>query len=98
MNIIKFPLAILLFICLLDMPYGYYQFVRYMAFAGFAVLAYVSYNDGKEKLAIVYLLLALLFQPFARVALGRSLWNIVDVAVGLWLILTTEGLKGFLRK
>lgn len=98
MNIIKLPLAILLFICLLDMPYGYYQFVRYLAFACFAVLAYVSYDEGKEKQAIVYLLLAILFQPFMKIALGRTLWNFVDVAVGIWLILTTEGLKGFLKK
>jgi hypothetical protein len=72
MNIIKLPLAIMLFVSLLDMPYGYYQFVRYMAFAGFAVLAYVSYSDGKEKLAVVYLLLAMLFQPFMKIALGRT--------------------------
>jgi hypothetical protein len=80
------------------MPYGYYQFVRYFAFAGFAILAYLSYSDGKEKLALAYLLLAILFQPFAKIALSRTIWNVVDLAVGIWLIFTAEGFKGFLRK
>ena len=30
-NTIKIILAILLFLCLADMPYGYYQFVRFAA-------------------------------------------------------------------
>ena len=35
---------------------------------------------------IIYLALALLFQPFLKVALGRTLWNVVDVIVGVGLI------------
>lgn len=30
--------------------------------------------------------LALLFQPFIKIALGREMWNVVDVAVALALI------------
>jgi hypothetical protein len=29
--------------------------------------------------------LALLFQPFAKIALGRGMWNLVDVVVAIWL-------------
>ena len=29
---------------------------------------------------------ALLFQPFVKVALGRTMWNVVDVAVAILLI------------
>jgi hypothetical protein len=32
--------------------------------------------------------LALLFQPFFKIALGREMWNIVDVVVGIGLILS----------
>ena len=39
-KVIKIVLAILLFICLLDMPYGFYQVVRFVALIGFAILAY----------------------------------------------------------
>jgi len=30
--------------------------------------------------------LALLFQPFFKISLGRTLWNIVDVIVGIGLL------------
>jgi hypothetical protein len=32
---------------------------------------------------IIYGGLALLFQPFFKIALGREMWNIVDVVVGI---------------
>ena len=37
---------------------------------------------------IIYGALALLFQPFFKIALGRELWNIVDVIVGIGLIIS----------
>jgi predicted membrane protein len=78
-------LAILLFLCLADMPYGYYQFVRFAAAAFFAYGAYKENELGSKELAIVFIILAILFQPFFKIALGRRLWNIVDVIVGLGL-------------
>jgi hypothetical protein len=36
---IKIILAILLFACLLDMPYGFFQLVRFVALVGFGILA-----------------------------------------------------------
>lgn len=85
-KIIKIILAILLFLCLLDMPYGFYQIVRFIALIGFVILAYKS-NEQEDKTAvIIYVGLALLFQPFFKIALGRMIWNVVDVVVGLGLL------------
>lgn len=81
-------LAILLFGCLLNMPYGYYQFVRFLAMVIFSHLAYSSNELNKKNEVIIYLGLALLFQPFIKIALGRTIWNIVDVVVGIGLIVT----------
>ena len=85
-NIIKVVLAILFFLCLVDMPYGYYQFVRFLALLGFAILAYKSYERQENTMTIVYVGLAILFQPLLKISLGRELWNIVDVIVGIGLI------------
>ncbi len=70
------------------MPYGYYEFVKFAGLVGFAILAYQTNQQGKQKEMIVYLVLALLFQPFFKIALGRQIWNIVDVIVGLGLIIS----------
>ena len=72
-KIIKIGLAILLFLCLLEMPYGFYQIV--------------------DKERWIYIVLCLLFQPFIKVALGRVLWNIVDVVVAIGLLISIKSDK-----
>jgi hypothetical protein len=85
-KIIKVILSILFFLCLLEMPYGFYQFVRFVALVGFVILAYRANQQGRQTEMIIYGGLALLFQPFFKVALGRQMWNIVDLIVGLGLL------------
>lgn len=85
-NILKLILAILLLLCLLDFPYGYYQLVRFVATMVFGYLAYNAQQENKKNEVFVYIALAVLFQPFIKIALGRMLWNIVDVIVALGLI------------
>ena len=70
------------------MPYGFYQFVRFAALVGFAILAYMSNQSNKQTEMIVYIVLALLFQPFVKIAFGRQIWNILDVIVGIALIVS----------
>lgn len=85
-RVIKIFLSILFFICLADMPYGYYQFVRFAGLFGFTILAYKAHEQGRQTEMMVYAGRALLFQPFFKIVLGRQIWNIVDVVVGLGLI------------
>lgn len=85
---IKIILAILLLLCLADMPYGFYELVRFVAMIGFGVLAYQAYESENKTMMIAYGALALLFQPFFKIALGRELWNMVDVIVGIALIIS----------
>ncbi|MDO5969848.1 hypothetical protein Q4Q35_08510 [Flavivirga aquimarina] len=68
------------------MSYGFYQLVRFIALIGFGVLAYKAIEENKNTEMIIYGGLALLFQPFFKIALGREIWNIVDVIVGVGLI------------
>jgi hypothetical protein len=75
-------------LCLADMPYGYYQFVRFIALVGFAVLAYFALEQGKKTEIVVFIALAVLFQPLFKIALERTLWNIVDVIVAVGLIVS----------
>lgn len=86
--VIKIILAVLFFLCLADMPYGYYQFVRFAGLIGFVLLAYKSHEQGRQTEMIIYGGLALLFQPFFKIALGRQIWNIVDVVVGIGLLIS----------
>ena len=81
--IIKIILGILFLGCLLDWNYGYYQFVRFSGMVGFGVLAYDEYKKSRTW-AVIWLSSAILINPIIKIALGRELWNIIDV---IWVIL-----------
>lgn len=87
MKYITFILAAMLLLCLAPMPYGYYMLVRWAAMVVFAVTASNYYAENKKELAITFGALALLFQPFIKIALGRTIWNIVDVVAAILLII-----------
>jgi len=70
------------------MPYTYFQFVRFAALVGFSILAFQANEKKNQMETVIYVALALLFQPFFKVALGRTLWNLVDVIVGIGLLIS----------
>jgi len=78
--------SLILLLCLLPMPYGYYILVRFISMVAFGVMAYRYYTQHKVALTITFSSLAVLFQPFIKIALGRMMWNIVDVIVAVLLI------------
>ncbi len=83
----KIVLAIALIICLMPMPYGYYMLIRYISTVIFGFMAYKYDKINKNELCITFIILAILFQPFVRIPLGRKIWNILDVAVATFLII-----------
>src|SRR5258708_29074197 len=86
MKVVKIILAVLLFLCVLRMPYGYYQLIRFVSMTLFAIFAY-EYRKN-IPLMIVFISLAVLFQPLIKLHFGREMWNIVDVIVGVFLVVT----------
>ena len=87
MKYIPLYLAAVLLLCLAPMPYGYFTLVRVLATVVFGLYAYRCYMAKKEGMTWAFVTLALLFQPFAKVGLGRTIWNIIDVIVAIGLII-----------
>ena len=79
-------LSFVLLLCLAPMPYGYFTLVRFLTMVGFGYMAFQYFKQRKEVLTWTFVTLALLFQPFAKIGLGRTVWNIVDVIVAIGLI------------
>ena len=79
-------LSALLLLCLAPMPYGYYILIRYVSMVVFGFMAYRYVKENKVTLTVTFGALALLFQPFFKISLGRIIWNIVDVFVAILLI------------
>ena len=73
-------------VCLLDMPYGYYELFRYFA-AGSFVLFAINEKDNQSWM-FIWIISALLVQPFFKAGLGREIWNIVDLIWSILLIVS----------
>lgn len=86
MKYIQSTFAVMLFLCLAHMPYGYYELVRIIAMILFGYMSVCYYNKENIPLSITFGGIALLFQPFFKIALGRTIWNIVDIVVALLLM------------
>jgi len=52
----------------------------------FGIMAYQYYMRQKTVATVIFALLALLFQPIYKIALGRATWNVIDVIVAVLLI------------
>lgn len=96
MKYVPLYLAVVLLLCLAPMPYGYFQLVRLLSTIVFGVMTFRYYKEGNEKLAYTFGALVLLFQPFYKISLGRTVWNVIDVivAIGLIILFFWEWKKG----
>ena len=86
--IIKLITSILLLGCILKMPYGYFQFIRLLGMTVFIWLAYIDSSKTNKYFLIIWVVSALLINPFIKVALGRSNWNIIDIVWAIILIIS----------
>lgn len=65
---------------LLDMPYGYYQLLRVLVFCATAYLAFESHKRGDVAWAWALGATAIVYNPFFKLALGREIWTMVNIA------------------
>lgn len=82
----KIIVAIGLLVCLAPMPYGYFTLIRFVTAALFVLMAVDYYDKQMKRFMVVSILLAVLFQPFVKISLGREIWNAVDILVAIFLI------------
>lgn len=79
-------MAIILLLCLLSMPYGYYILVRFVTMVFFCWVAFKKYQRKDELGVLFSIAIALLFQPFFKIPLGRMIWNIADIIIAMYLL------------
>ena len=85
-KILSIITAVALLLCLMQMPYGYYTLVRFLTAVTLCLLAHNRFMAGQKELCIVCCAMVLLFQPFFKLHLGRVLWNVMDVATAVFLV------------
>jgi hypothetical protein len=77
-------LAILfLFIGILDMPYGYYEFLRIAITVISIYFVFIFYKKDKTLLMWIFILIAVLFNPLFVIHLNKELWKYIDIGSAL---------------
>lgn len=78
------PSALLL-LGTIDMPYGYYVFLRIFVFLfcgvhSFLVMRFYKYmNTKKHVFSWIYWLTAIIFNPFFEIKFNRNAWIVIDI-------------------
>jgi len=93
-NIMLLIAAVFLFLALIDgWPYRFFTLLRFVVFAISAYVAWMSYEAKKEKWVWIFGFIAVLFNPFIPIYLNRKIWRIIDLAVGVFMIISVFVLK-----
>lgn len=87
-DLVKLIAAIILFICPFDMLYWFYDIVRTLALIGFSFLAYDTLKKKRNIEAVIFICLAILFQPILKIHLTKAIWIVIDLIVAIWLIIS----------
>jgi len=93
-NIALFIAAAFLFAALFDgWPYGFFTLLRFIVFAASAYVAWIAYEQQKEKWGWIFGFLAVLFNPFIVIHLNREIWVVIDLIVGIFMIVSVFIIK-----
>jgi len=85
--------AAMFFIGAAPLPYGYYMLLRLVACGVFAFAAFVTVERKNKILPWIFGFLALLFNPIVKVHLPKEAWALVDIAAGIFLLVTAKAVR-----
>ena len=86
-NVWLFLVALLLFIAILDLPYGYYKILRVIvSLAALVMLAY-EYKSRNFVFFIYLFLILIFFNPLIPIYLDKSSWQVLDPLAGLYFLI-----------
>jgi hypothetical protein len=81
--------SIALFLALLDgWQYGFFTILRFVVFSTTTYVAWMAYEEQKEKWVWVLGSIAVLFNPFIPIHLTREVWVPIDFITAIFFVLT----------
>ena len=84
--------ALLLFIAVFHLPYGYYTFMKIAVTCIALYNAYESRNDVQKLWLIFFIAAAIVFNPLIPIYLGhRSIWMSIDILFALLFLISVKG-------
>lgn len=94
-----FVVAAVLLLAMMRLPYGYYTFTRILTFGFCTLIAVLSFREPEaagKTWAVVFIIIAIAFNPFIPLRLNRFTWPYLDlgaaIAVGAHLLFARQRL------
>lgn len=78
--------AALAFVAVVDLPYGYYRFLRWSTCAVAVGSAIQLHRTGRQGWAWALGAVAALFNPFVPVHFEKDTWRVLDAGAGIVLL------------
>jgi len=74
-------------------PYGYYTLLRLAVCGTGCYIAFFAYEQKKQIIGFLSILVGLLFNPIIPVYLAKDIWVVIDFAVAIFFVVTLFTLK-----
>jgi Family of unknown function (DUF6804) len=71
-----------------SLPYGFFNLLRLVLFGTTVYLSWLAYKINKQGWIWSFGFVALIFNPLVPIHLGRDLWVVVDLLVGVFLFVS----------
>ena len=79
-------LAALLFVAVLPLPYAYYEILRVVVCLGVLYMLVKEWPLLEGQTKGVFIVIAVLFNPFSPIYLSKIIWMIIDIIAGVYLL------------
>jgi hypothetical protein len=70
------------------LSYNFFIFLRWFIMIASLFLSYFSYKDKLYGFIVLFLTIAILFNPFAKFVFHKSAWHQIDIILAIVMILT----------
>lgn len=85
--------AVFCYIAILNLPYGYYTFLRILVSISCGIYIYENRSLGANFWNIVLGIILVLFNPIIPIYLTKSIWMSIDALVGVVFLIVSFSKK-----
>jgi hypothetical protein len=76
----------MLFGAIVEWPYGYYTLLRWITCMASILVAFQAFEKNIDWAKVVFIIIAILFNPLAPSYLSRSTWMPIDIITAILFI------------
>jgi len=76
----------MLFGAIAEWPYGYYILLRWITCTTSILVAFQAFEKNIDWAKVVFIVIAILFNPLAPIYLSRSIWIPLDIITAIFFI------------